>query len=262
MTQTLYLGAEAQQVRLDGPSLLVSAQDRADARVPLRVLARVVARSSAEWSTAAIVACLAGGIPITFLRGDGATLGFCLPSGRRSADLARLLEIAERRWDGPAGFANWARAEERRAILRLISMRPVQIVVSDPRPEQLRAAILAAAGSDRPHAASILAMLEGMLAAHLPQILLASGLPARWAAPSAPGRMDLFGTCLQANRWHLVPLLEQLMAHRRRHPDAWGEPGARGRRIARSYEGRSSSIAGLVRAQLRRLEMLLWEDIE
>lgn len=262
MTQTLYVGPEAHQVQLDGPSLLVSAQDRADARVPLRVLARVVVRSSAEWSTAALVACLAGGIPITFLRGDGSTLGYCLPAGRKSANLARLLEIAEGRWDGPAGFANWTRAEERRAILRLIATRQSQFGTCDPRPEPLRAAILAAAGSERPHAASMLAMLEGMLAAHLPQILLASGLPPRWAAPSSPGRMDLFVSCFQANRWHLVTLLEEMLAHRRRHPDAWNASGARGRRIARGYEGRSASIAGLVRAQLRRLEMLLWEDDE
>jgi hypothetical protein len=262
VTRTLYLGHDARAVRLDGPSLLVDASDRAESRIPLRLLARVVARTSADWSTDALTNCLGAGIPITFLRPDGSPLGYCLPAARRVADLGRLLEITERRWDGPEGFGNWRAAEQRRAILRLAAIAGSHHSVPDARPDRLREKILAAAGAERPFVAATLLALEGLLSAHLPQILLSAGLPPRWASPAYPGRMDLFAACFDANRWNLIPVLDRLLQHRRRHPDAWRRPRDRQERMARAYEAHSASIEALVKAQLRRLEFLLWENAE
>jgi hypothetical protein len=260
MTRTLYLGTEAQRVVLDGPALRVGAADQADRQVPLRLLSRVVARPNAEWSTAALVACLGAGIPITFLRPDGMPLGHCLPAGPRSSDLVRLIDRFEGDWDALSLFGNWVRAEERRAILRLTRRSAAAHHGAELRPERLRDAILDAAGpAQRASAAALLLGLEGLLGAHLPRLLLEAGLSPRWATPAPEGRLDLFGACFAALRWSLIPMLDDALRHRNAHPDAWGKAHQRNQRLARRYEGSAAAIATLVRAMLHRLELLLWE---
>jgi hypothetical protein len=259
MSRTLYLGAEAREVVLDGPALLVRVEDGPGTRVPLRLLARVVARPAAEWSTAALVACLSGGVAVSFLKPDGAPLGHCLPAARRASDLAGMLDRLERERDASEAFSNWVRSEERRAILRLARKRPWAATHGETRPDKLREAALAAASPDRAAGAQILAALEGLLAAHLPGLLSQAGLPPRWASPAPPGRLDLCTACHAAARWMLVPALEAAATHRRRHPRAWRAIRERDARIARQFEGHAPAIARDLHERLRRLEFLLWE---
>ncbi|MBM3522369.1 MAG: hypothetical protein FJX57_05380, partial [Alphaproteobacteria bacterium] len=156
MNRTLYLGGEASRVELDGPALRIAAGDSADTRVPLRLLARVVARGGTEWSTSALLACLAAGVPVSFLQPNGTPLGHCLPVSRRRTDLSRLLDRLEPDWDAAAVFGNWALAEERRAIIELLRRQAIDRRGEEMRPEQLREAILAASKADRPIAAALL----------------------------------------------------------------------------------------------------------
>jgi hypothetical protein len=258
VTRTLYLGADAREVALDGPALRVATLDGPDARIPLRLLASVVARPNAQWSTAALTACLSAGITISFVRHDGGPLGFCLPASRRAADLGRMLDRLERERGGQDIFDNWARSEERRAILRAFRRRGQPPAGAETRPDKLREAVMAASG-DRRGAADLLAGLEGILAAQLPAMLSSAGLAARWASPAPPGRMDLFAACLAAARWLLLPGMDAALAHRRRHADAWRLPPCRQRRLVVQYEGLAPAIGPAVREQLRRLEFLLWE---
>ncbi len=259
MSRTLYLGGHAREVVLDGPALLVRVEDGPGTRIPLRLLARVVARPAAQWSTAALVACLSGGIAISFLKPDGAPLGHCLPATRRASDLGRMLDRLERERDAQDAFSNWARSEERRAILRLARKRPWAAIPGETRPGKLRDAALAGTAVDQASAASILASLEGLLAAHLPGMLSQAGLPPRWASPAPPGRIDLCNACHSAARWLLVPALEAAAAHRRRHPGAWRQRRDREARLARQFEGLAPAIAQDLQGRLRRLEFLLWE---
>lgn len=258
MTRTLYIGADAREVALDGPALRVATLDGPDARVPLRLLSSVVARPNAQWSTAALAACLSSGITISFVKPDGGPLGFCLPAARRAADLGRLLEQLERERGGSDVFDNWARSEERRAILRAFQRRGEPSGGVETRPGRLRDAVLAAA-VDRRGAAEILAGLEGILAAQLPALLSRAGLEPRWASPAPPGRIDLFAACFAAARWLLLPGMDAALSHRTRHPDAWSQAPQRQRRLAAQYEGLAPAIAAAIREQARRLEFLLWE---
>lgn len=259
MRKPLYLGHAARRVRLDGAALCVDVEGRAPARVPLRRLSRVVAHRGAEWSTAALVTCLEAGVPVAFLRFDGMPAGVCLPAvARGSEPLARRLDRLERSPHGRAAFANWAAAEERRAILRLLG-RPMVASAVDLRPERVRAAVLADLPVSPAAGEAMLRRLEGMLAAELPELLLRAGLPTFRAASVPAGRLDLFGACLAAARWELVPALRRAAAHRRAHPRKWTAPAQRAQRLARQYEALAPRIAAQTHRRLQRLDHWLWE---
>jgi len=49
--QPLYVDSAAAGIRLEGPALVVARQARADTRVPLRRLARVVVRGAVPFAT-------------------------------------------------------------------------------------------------------------------------------------------------------------------------------------------------------------------
>jgi CRISPR/Cas system-associated endonuclease Cas1 len=96
----LYLDRGAAAVRLEGPALIVDQPDTAAGRFPLRLLSRVVVRGPVPWSMEALFACLASGVPISFLSLDGAVVGFCLGRERPEESLAMLLDrlLAEPGW--------------------------------------------------------------------------------------------------------------------------------------------------------------------
>lgn len=258
MTRPLYLGAAARQVALDGPALRVIVEARADSRVPLRLLSRVVSRTEVDWTPAALSACMAAGIPLVFLRGNGAPLGYCLPALPRTADLARSLDMLEQEPDGMAAFRTWAMAEERRAILVLTGNPPARTGF-DLRPARIRKAVLTGLGANYQRSEAMWNHLEGLLAVQIAGHLLAASLPPYRAAPAPAGRLDLHGACLAAARWELVPALRRATAHRAVHPRAWSEAAARAERLARQYEALSPGVAASMRRRLRRLEAWLWE---
>jgi len=258
VTRPLYLGADARQVALDGPALRVSVEARADSRVPLRLLSRVVSRADVDWSPAALSACMEAGVPMVFLRGNGTPLGYCLPALPRTVDLARRLDRLEQEPGGPAAFRTWAMAEERRAILALTGHPPARTGF-DLRPARIRKAVLNGIGANYQRSEAMWARLEGMLAVQVASLLLAAGLPPYRVAPAPAGRLDLHGVCIAAARWELVPALRLATAHRAAHPRAWAEASARAERLTRQYEALSPRIAASMRRRLRRLEAWLWE---
>jgi CRISPR/Cas system-associated endonuclease Cas1 len=69
--QPLYVDSGATGIRLEGPALVVAQPTRAETRVPLRRLARVVVRGTVPFATDALLGCLGAGVPVTFVALDG-----------------------------------------------------------------------------------------------------------------------------------------------------------------------------------------------
>jgi len=173
----LYLdGREPLRVCLEGPALRVSGEARADGRYPLRRLSRVIVSGAVEWRTPALLACLARGVPITFLDHHGAAVGYCFGANPLEMPLAeRLRELLDRP-DWEERYRLWHTAEQRRAILR--ALRAAHRRGDDLRPNVVRTVLeighqryAARAWVRRTHAA-----LTGMLAALCAQVLLEAGL--------------------------------------------------------------------------------------
>ena len=119
MIKPLYLdAAQPWQVTLDdGPALNVSAPGRARSLFPLQRLARVVSPSHAQWSSAALLACLRAGVTVMFTDASGQTVGWCFGPRRRETTLACLLREAMGLPHGAELLADWQRAQERRDML-------------------------------------------------------------------------------------------------------------------------------------------------
>src|SRR6516162_9155783 len=159
----LYLDRGAATVRLEGPALVVDQPDAAEGRFPLRLLSRVVVRGPVPWSMEALFACLASGVPVTFLSLDGAVVGLCLGRERREESLAMLLDrlLAEPDW--AEIYGRWSKAVERRAIVE-VARRLALPLSTDLRREVVSG--LAAArmpGGDTPGARSMMRRLDGYL---------------------------------------------------------------------------------------------------
>ena len=258
MSRPLYIVTAARHVELDGPALRVEIEGQTASRVPIRQIDRVVSRFGAEWSTAALLACLTAGVPVVFLAGDGSAAGHCLPARQRASTLAKRLDSLERRHDGMTVFANWEASEQRWAVLALIG-RPGSSPVPDLRPERLHMVLLTEIGASLEWARGALRAFEGLLTAHLSALLLAAGLPHHHTAPAPIGRLDLFGACFAAARWDLFPALRAAAEHRQAHPRAWRNGTERAERIARRYEAVAPRIAAMQSRRLRRLDQWLWE---
>lgn len=254
MKRPLYLAGAARAVELDGPALRISVGGRADGRIPLRLLSRVIVRGGVSWSSAALTACFGAGIPLIFLRPDGQPLGLCLPSVQTEERLCRRLARLEEEPESLVAFEDWVRAEERRALLAHAPM-PYGRGTLDLRSHVQRQHVLRSLDPSVERAAALWQQLEGLLAGHLMELLLGAGLDTRYAAPARSGRLDPFSAFLAAGRWELVPTLRRLCAHRTRHPEAWRKADQRRRRLARHYEAASPAIAASFRRRLHRLEL-------
>ena len=127
MIKPLYLDpAQHWQITLDdGPALNVSAPGRARSLYPLQRLARVVSPSQAQWTSAALLACLRAGVTVVFADADGQTIAWCFGPRRRETTLACLLREALDMPDGPAMLTDWQRAQERQDMLA--TMRWLQV---------------------------------------------------------------------------------------------------------------------------------------
>jgi hypothetical protein len=184
-------------VRLEGPALIVDQPEVAEGRFPIRLLFRVVVRGPVPWSMEALLACLAGGVPITFLSLDGAVIGLCLGRDRPEESLTMLLDrlLAEPGW--AEIHMRWCRAAERRAIVE-VARRLALPVGADLRPEVVRT--LAAAqmpGGDTPGARSAMRRLDGYLYAHLCELFGHAGVPPEYRADAA--RRSIFGLLFAAH---------------------------------------------------------------
>src|SRR5579885_1599077 len=138
----LYVDHGAAAVRLEGPALIVEQPECAAGRFPLRLLSRVVVRGPVPWSMEALFACLAAGVPVTFLSLDGDVVGLCLGRDRPEESLVMLLDrlAGEPAWREVYG--RWRHAAERRAIVETARRLGLPLD-GDLRPGAARAAMAA-----------------------------------------------------------------------------------------------------------------------
>jgi hypothetical protein len=271
--QPLYIDSTATGVRLEGPALVVTLPERADARVPLRRLARVVVRGVVPFATDALLGCVGAGVPVTFLSLNGEVLGYCIGRERRPWTIGPLLErlVADPDWPGLVSV--WTRHAESEAIKRTCHRMGVPIEL-DMRPASVRVRLgQALPGGLTPGAEATLRRLDGMLRAHLAELLQRVGIAQRFRGQEgAP--LDLRPCFATALGWHLWPTLRSVLEHRRRHPakpDArrWpaGErnggldPQASRKRLVVAYETTAPIIEAAFRRLLVNLELLLRESL-
>ena len=256
----LYVDHGAAAVRLEGPALIVEQPDCADERFPLRLLSRVVVRGLVPWSMDALFACLACGVPITFLSLDGAVIGLCLGRDRPEESLAMLLDrlLAEPGW--AEIYERWRRAAERQAIVEVVR-RLVLPVGTDLRPEAVRA--LAAAqmpGGDTPGARSAMQRLDGYLQAHLSELFARAGVPLAYRGGRG-SPLDLRPAFRTTLRWYLWLALRRWLELRHRHPALRGGVSATRRRAAAQYEVAAPQIAARFRRLVASLDRILREEV-
>jgi hypothetical protein len=256
----LYLDRGAAAVRLEGPALVVDQPDAAEGRFPLRLLSRVVVRGPVPWSMEALFACLASGVPITFLSLDGAVVGLCLGRERPEESLAMLLDrlVAEPGW--AEIYGRWSKAAERRAIVEVARRLGVPLG-TDLRSEVVCG--LAAAqmpGGDTPGARSALRRLDGYLAAHLSELFARAGVPLAYRGGRG-SPLDLRPAFRAALRWYLWLPLQRWLELRREHPAPRGGTSAVRRRAAAQYEAAAPQIAARFRRLVASLDRLLREEV-
>jgi hypothetical protein len=256
----LYLDHGAAAVRLEGPALIVEQPEVAEERFPLRLLSRVVVRGPVPWSMEALFACLASGIPITFLSLDGAVIGLCLGRDRPEESLGMLLDrlLAEPGW--AEIYERWCKAAERRAIVEAVR-RLALPVATDLRPEVVRA--LAAArmpGGNTPGARSAMRRLDGYMCAHLFELFARSGVPLEYRGGRGSA-LDLRPGFRSALRWYLWLPLWRWLELRQDHPAPRGGASAARRRAAAQYEAAAPQLAARFRRLLASLDRLLREEV-
>jgi CRISPR associated protein Cas1 len=256
----LYLDRGAAAVRLEGPALIVDQPDAVEGRFPLRLLSRVVVRGPVPWSMEALFACLASGVPVTFLSLDGAVVGLCLGRERPEESLAMLLDrlLAEPGW--AEIYSRWSRAAERRAIVEA-ARRLVLPLGTDLRPEVVRALMAAQMpGGDTPGARSAMCRLDGYLAAHLSELFDRAGVPLAYRGGRG-SPLDLRPAFRAALRWYLWLPLRRWLELRQHHPTLRGAASAARRRAAAQYEAAAPQIAARFRRAVASLDRLLREEV-
>ena len=213
----------------------------------------------------ALFACLASGVPVTFLSLDGTVVGLCLGRERPEESLAMLLDrlLAEPGW--AEIYGRWSRAAERRAIVEVA--RRLGLPVGGPReggdlrPEAVRA--LAAAqmpGGDTPGMRSALRRLDGYLCAHLSELFGRAGVPLVYRGGRG-SPLDLRPAFRTALRWYLWLPLQRWLTLRQTHPAPRDAASAARRRAAAQYAAAAPQIAARFRRLLGSLDRLLREEV-
>ncbi len=170
------LGREQTDVVLDGPALRVSRNGHADARVPLRRLARVIVSGRVNWATNALLACADHDVPVVFLRRSGTVrarwLGIC---SRRDGWFYRNWSYLIDRPDWRQQYGQWRRSALQRATA--LSVRRMGLTIRR-EPEELEHDFNEFArfsvGDDR--WAAISKRLDGLAEAHAVAGLASYGL--------------------------------------------------------------------------------------
>jgi len=221
-------------VALDGPSLIVRRAGAADLRLPLRRLARISVRGPVTFAADTLPACLASGVPVAFLDGQGRALGQLLPLHRRNQDLAALVDEAVACGRFAAIRADWRAAIVRRSAIRAVTA--LGLKVADLRARTVRLA--AAHAVDRagaPVATEELeersrALLDGFVAERL--IEEGAGLRFQGLDPD----LDLAADLRTALAFELWPAIRELARYFARHGAKHGSEKALQARIVRRFE--------------------------
>jgi hypothetical protein len=248
----------AAMVRLEGPALVVKQPERADGRFPLRLISRVIVRGPVPWSMEALFACLAAGVPVTFLSREGEVVGLCLGRDRPEESLALLLDrlTAEPGW--AEIYQRWCAAAERRSIIE-VARRVGLPLGPDLRPDSVRR--LLAAGlpqGDTSGAGSVMRRLEGYLSAQLAELFARAGVPLSYRGGRGSA-LDLRAGFRAALGWYLWLALRRCLDLQQRHPVA--DRVASRRRVTAQYEALAPQIAARFRRLLVSLDRFLREEL-
>lgn len=255
----LYIDRAAAAVRLEGPALVVEKAGSVEGRFPLRLLSRVVVRGPVPWSMEALFACLASGVPVTFLSLDGAVVGLCLGRDRSEESLVALLDRLALAPNWPEIYERWRRATERRAIIETARRLSYPLGV-DLRPESARAFFAAQMPSgDTPGARSTLRRLDGFLHAHLSELFARAGVPLCYRGGKGSA-LDLRPAFRAVLGWYLWAPTRRLLDLHQRHPPGRDRATAR-RRIAAQYEAAAPLIASRFRRLVATLDRFLREEL-
>lgn len=265
--QPLYVDSTAAGIRLEGPALVVTRLARADTRVPLRRLARVVVRGVVPFATAALLGCLGAGVPVTFLALDGQVLGYCIGREQRSWSTRQLLEqlLADPGW--PELIGRWARHSESEAMMRTCRRMRIQPGL-DTRPATVRTLLAQSLpGGPTPGASAVLRRLDGLLRAHLAELLERADIPPRYRGQEA-SPLDLRPCFTAPLGWHLWPTAARLLDQRHRRPAApvrhkgkTAQMPDERRRLVVAYEAAAPMIEAAFRRLLANLDILLHENL-
>ncbi len=254
----VYIDRGATAVRLEGPALIVEQPEQAAGRFPLRLLSRVVVRGPVPWSMEALFACLAAGVPVTFLSLDGDVVGLCLGRDRPEESLVMLLDrlAGEPAWREVYG--RWRHAAERRAIVETARRLGLPLD-GDLRPDAARAAMAATMpGGDTPGARSAMQRLDGFMAAHLHELLARAGIPFCYRGGRGSA-LDLRPAFRAALRWQLWLPLRRWLELQQTHPLA--ERARARRRVVAQYEAAAPQIAARFRRLVTSLDRFLREEL-
>jgi hypothetical protein len=259
----VYIDRAAAAVRLEGPALIVEERERSEGRFPLRLVSRVVVRGPVPWSMEALFACLAAGVPVTFLSLEGEVVGLCLGRDRPEESLTVLLDrlTGEPLW--AEIYERWWRAAERRAIVEVTRrIGPPSEGAregEDLRPDAVRALLAARMpGGDTPGMRSALRRLDGYLAAHLQELFARAGVPLCYRGGRGSA-LDLRPAFRAALRWHLWAPLWCWLELQGRHPPV--DRSRARRRIVAQYEAAAPRIAARFRRLVAALDRFLREEL-
>lgn len=221
-------------VALDGPSLLVRRAGAADLRLPLRRLARISVRGPVTFAADTLSACLAAGVPVSFLDGHGRALGLLLPAHRRHQDLAALIGEAVAAGRFEALRADWRAAIERRAVITAVSALGLRV-----RDLRARTVWLAAARAvDRIGASvpteDLEARLASLLDGFVAERLIDEGAGLRFQGQDPD--LDLASDLRAALAFELWPLIRDLARYLVRHGAKHRSEQALQARLVRRFE--------------------------
>jgi hypothetical protein len=108
------------RVRLDaGVALQLIAPPNAGRRIPLGKLSRIVCGTTVQWDTAALLACAAAGVPVTFEDGRRRVIAWCAGVTRRRSPLRHLLAAALDCHCWPRRYEAWREDQHRHVMAGL-----------------------------------------------------------------------------------------------------------------------------------------------
>ncbi len=205
MMQPVYLNAPGvRRVTLEGPALKVHSQGQADRFLPLARVGRIVCRGPVHWSTAALLQCLKGGIPVTFLDREGREIGHCFSAHPPGDPLDELLGGYLARADGPSRLADWFRACGRARLLTLLRRRRLR--PPDLRVRAVRRHLLAALRSRRGSGAVSPLVFKPLLKAQVGEVLTGYHIAPEALEPGHdwPGLLNCAAGVMEWDLWHLA----------------------------------------------------------
>ncbi|HSW62256.1 MAG TPA: CRISPR-associated endonuclease Cas1 [Dissulfurispiraceae bacterium] len=118
MNKALYIHqARGLEVRRDGPSLIIREPDKADRRIPARIISNVVVIGNVRMDAGMVALCAEQGVPITFICSRGKAIAVALPYEYRLPRHHPKQRIFMESESNRRKFELWLRANVRRLTM-------------------------------------------------------------------------------------------------------------------------------------------------